>query len=135
MTTPAQDLAHIADQLASIQDRLKAQLPGGGKALDLLSGIEASLAEAAEALVESVKISKADQAGLADLVKAVRALKFEASAVQVSTPAPTVNVSVPQGPAPIVNVEASQSWTSIEITPRRDPLTGEARSYIIKRLS
>jgi hypothetical protein len=133
MNVTPQDLAKVAQELSALKDRMAAQSPDTKRAVDILAGIEAALVD----LVETAAEEKTESAQMAALIKAVSNLKFEAAAprVEVTAAPAAVTVNVPEGKAPVVNVEAAKQWTSIEVTPRRDTRTGEIMSYTIKRVA
>lgn len=86
-----------------------------------------------EDLLESVDGALADLVDSVDSKETVEALRGIAAALKqlgsASPPTVTVNpaiqVSAPQKPA----------WNTLRITPERDPLTGDAKSFVIQRIN
>jgi len=139
MNPIANEMARVAQELTSLnRNHVNTESPQGQRAIDLLAGIEASLAD----LVEAAAVDKGEADQLKALVRAVSNLKFDPPAPKVQVTTAPVTVNVPEGKAPVVhvaapvvNVEPAKSWTSIEVVPRRDTRTGEVLSYTIRRIA
>jgi hypothetical protein len=140
MSLNLQDVTKLAEDIAALRDQLGAKKASDEKALAVLAGIEAALADTAEAVGKAAE-KEPDQRAMQALVQAIKDLKFEATSVDLR---PTFNV--PESPAPkiefnpSINVQPAPeretpAWKSIKVQPKRDVRTGEVLEYIITRLS
>jgi hypothetical protein len=136
------EIATLLSKLNGAASRV-AEADAAQEVVELLKGIDASLAEIAESVgapkagsselvgaVEKGFRRLAESTSVADLTKALSSLKMEGNVGS----SPVVNVSPPSVTveAPTVTVE-STAWTEISVRPVRDS-QGDVVSYTIKRI-
>ena len=163
--TAAKEIARLVTELGQLRDSIEsdtksdtdaatthdnAMLAQSQRAVKLLAGIESAMADFAKDFAEALQVILPSAApdnseAFGELIKAVKALKFEVKA-------PTVEFKVPAQPTPnvvnnlpalnvanhlppmAVTVEAARQWLTIEVTQRRYARTGEIEAYRVDRI-